>query len=524
MKAIVIGTGAGGLTAAATLAAQGFEVTALEAAKQLGGYLNPFARKHYHFDPGVHYVGQCGERQMTHRVLRSVGLDAGELFCPMDQDGFDVIRFPGFEVRMCAGLDRYRDRLAALFPRSVGELDRFFRLMHQVDAFQGALLRAVSGRPRVRDLKLLPSLPAFLRTNRLTFGQLLEAFVSDPRLRTVLAAQCGDYGVAPSKAPAALGIGVLLHYADGAYFPRGGSGRLRDALVEKAREDGAVFRRRAKVERIVVAGGRARAVELTNGERLDADVVVSAIDPTLTFGPLLDGITLGGRYRRKVERTQPSAGSVCIFLGMRRDLREHGLGAFNVWDYPTWDLESIYGPILDGRFPEGGPLFLSPNSLKDDAGTLAPAGCSTLEVVTLAPYAPFAKWAGDKAFKRGPEYEALKARLADEMLESVEARWPGVVGDVEVQDVATPVTNTFYAGAVGGGAYGPAALKGQFGAFKPWTPVKGLYLAGSGVFGPGVAPCLASGVVAGRLAARSMRKRFALPGRRHVEELGPSSA
>ncbi len=524
MKAIVIGTGAGGLTAAATLAAKGFEVTALEAAKQLGGYLNPFARKHYHFDPGVHYVGQCGERQMTHSVLRAVGLDATELFCPMDQDGFDVIRFPGFEVRMCQGLDRYRDRLAELFPGSVRELDRFFRLMKQVDRFQGAMLRAVSGRPRLKDLRVLPGLPAFLQTSRLTYGQLLEAHISNERLRTVLAAQAGDYGVAPSKAPAALGVGVLLHYADGAYFPRGGSGRLRDALVDKAQEHGAVFKRRSPVARIAVEGGRARAVELVNGDRYEADLIVSAIDPTLTFGKLLDGFSLNGRWQRKVERTKPSAGSICVFLGMRRDLRKHGLGNFNVWDYPTWDLESIYGPILEGRFPEGGPLFLSPNSLKDDAGTLAPEGCSTLEVVTLAPYAPFAKWDGMKSFKRGAEYEDFKAKLADEMLESVEARWPGVIGDVEVRDVATPVTNSFYAGAVAGGAYGPAALKGQMGAYKPWTPVKGLYLAGSGVFGPGVAPCLASGVVAGKLAARSMRKRFALPGRRRVEQLGPSQA
>ena len=514
MKAIVIGTGAGGLTAAAALAQQGFEVTALEQAKQLGGYLNPFARKHFHFDPGVHYVGQCGRGQMVNKVLRAVGVDSEALFCEMDRDGFDVIRFPGFEVRMCAGLDRYRDRLAELFPRSVRELDRFFDLMRAVDRVQGAVLRAVSGRPRLKDLRVLPGSPSFLRAAGATFGGLLEAYVSDARLRSVLAAQCGDYGVAPSDAPAALGIGVLLHYAEGAYFPRGGSGTLRDALVERAQSKGAVFRRRARVEKIVVEGGRARAVELTSGERFEADVVVSAIDPSLTLGSMLDGAKLPSRYDRKLERYQPSVGSLCVFLGMKRDLREHGLGAFNVWDYPSWDLDAIYRPMLEGRFPDGGPVFLSPNSLKDDSGSLAPEGCSTLEVVTLAPFAPFAKWAGMKAFKRGAEYEALKARVADELLEAVETRWPGVIGDVVVKDVATPVTNTHYVNAVGGGAYGPAALKGNHGAFKPWTPVKGLFLAGAGVFGCGVAPCLASGVVAAKVAKASLRRRLALPGRR----------
>ena len=68
-KAVVIGTGAGGLTAAATLAQSGFEVVALERAKQLGGYLNPFKRRKYHFDPGVHYVGTAWKGGLLNRVL-----------------------------------------------------------------------------------------------------------------------------------------------------------------------------------------------------------------------------------------------------------------------------------------------------------------------------------------------------------------------------------------------------------------------------------------------------------------------
>ncbi len=52
-KAIVIGTGAGGLMSAAYLAKYGFEVVALEKAPSIGGYLKSFSRKGYHFDPGI---------------------------------------------------------------------------------------------------------------------------------------------------------------------------------------------------------------------------------------------------------------------------------------------------------------------------------------------------------------------------------------------------------------------------------------------------------------------------------------
>ena len=132
-KAIVIGTGAGGLTAAIGLAQQGHEVVALEAAKQLGGFLNPFARKHYHFDPGVHYMGQLGPGETYDLLLSKVGLDARELFCPMDADCFDMVRFPGFEMRIPVGLDNYRDNLVEAFPADRRDIDRFVKQLKRME-------------------------------------------------------------------------------------------------------------------------------------------------------------------------------------------------------------------------------------------------------------------------------------------------------------------------------------------------------------------------------------------------------
>lgn len=503
-KAIVIGTGAGGLVAAASLARRGFEVTAFERAKQLGGYLNPFARKHFHFDPGVHYMGQCRPGEMVWGILRSVGVDAGQLFCPMDPDGYDVVRFPGFEMKMCAGLERYRDRLAAAFPGDVAEIDAFFATLR---AF-----RDISEKRRdqrgVAKLARLRGVPSFAYWSRRSFAELLERSFANPKLRSILAAQCGDYGLPPSKAPAILGTAVLLHYAEGGHFPRGGSGTLRDALVDSAREHGAVFHRRAEVQTIRTHRGRVVGVTMANGEEHDADVVVSAIDPVLTYDRLLADTPLPTGLRRKVKRTEPSVASICVFLGMKRDLRQHGLSACNVWDYPTWDLEEAFGPATEGRIPDDWAFFLSPNSLKDDTHSMAPEGCSTLEVVSLAPFEPFARWADMKSFKRGPDYEAKKREVADSLMRSVEERWPGLVGDVVVEDVASPVTNIHYAGSPAGSIYGPAATLDQYGlrSFRPWSPVAGLYLAGAGVFGAGVAPCLASGLVAAKLASkRSLR-------------------
>ena len=89
MRAVVIGTGAGGLTATAALAKAGVEVVALERAKQLGGFLNPFKRGKYHFDPGVHYIGECGEGGSFRHLLDRLDL-AHVTFEALDPDGFDT--------------------------------------------------------------------------------------------------------------------------------------------------------------------------------------------------------------------------------------------------------------------------------------------------------------------------------------------------------------------------------------------------------------------------------------------------
>jgi phytoene dehydrogenase-like protein len=134
---------------------------------------------------------------------------------------------------------------------------------------------------------------------------------------------------------------------------------------------------------------------------------------------------------------------------------------------------------------------------------LAPAGCSTLQIITLMPWLPFARWAAIPPAERGDDYRQLRQRLTDRLLEKVERTWPGLIGDVVVQRVATPLSNADYARAVEGGIAGPAHTVDQMG---PWrfgtrTPIRGLFLAGSGVISGGVASCLSSGRAAAAMAA-----------------------
>lgn len=506
-RAVVIGTGAGGMAAAAYLAQAGIEVVALEQGEHFGGYCNPFSREGFQFDPGIHYVGECRAGGSIHATLGGIGLDADALFVELDPDGFDIYRFPDFEMRVCRGLDAYRERLITAFPDQARGLERFFRLVESSRVVMRALFSMQLGQLSVEQLRALPHLPAVLRWATRSYGALLRSLFKDARLRAVLAAASGDYGLPPGRLAAPAGLLLIAHYADGAYFPRGGSRGFRDALVGAAERQGARFRARARVERILTRDGRVTGVRLQGGEELEADVVVSDVDPVVTFGQLLAPEAVPPALRQKVAKTEPSLGSLIVYLGMRRDLRAHGLGRFDVWQYPTWDIDALYEPLFTGAplAPEPA-VFLSPSSLKDDTGTQAPAGASTLMVMTMMSYARFERWRDRPVGARGPEYEAEKQRLADWLLGAVERRWPGLVGDVAVREVSTPLTNESDTLAVRGAAYGPALTPEQsfWRRFGPRTPMRNLFLAGAGVFGDGIAPCLGSGRIAARLAARAV--------------------
>jgi len=151
-------------------------------------------------------------------------------------------------------------------------------------------------------------------------------------------------------------------------------------------------------------------------------------------------------------------------------------------------------------------LFISPNSLKDPTGSMAPAGKTSLEVVTAAPFGLFGAWADVPPGERGSAYQDLKRRVQDDMLAQLDRRLPGVVGHLEVIELSTPLSLETWVGAIDGGLYGPAQTPDQSMLFRfaTSTHVPNLFLAGAGVYGGGILACMQSGRVAARMAAHAI--------------------
>jgi len=217
--------GAGGMTAGLELARQGRSVLLLEAAKQLGGMLNPFSRRKVHFDIRVHYLGEAGPGETMRRLLDSLGLE-GVRFREIDPDCIDRYVFEGYETKLIKGLDRWIELLAGDFPAEKDNLHRFGRLMRAC----AALSRMTVKGPSIRGAReVLLSGPEIARLLTSTYADVLAKSFRDPMLRNAMAGPSGDIGLPPSRSSALMSVVLLNHYLGGAYYPVGGSGAMRDA-------------------------------------------------------------------------------------------------------------------------------------------------------------------------------------------------------------------------------------------------------------------------------------------------------
>ncbi|NIS63026.1 MAG: NAD(P)-binding protein [Proteobacteria bacterium] len=499
--AIVIGSGAGGLSAALKLARQDFSVLLLEAMPALGGFLNPFRRKNYSFDTGVHYLGELAKGESFWKMFEELGISEAVSFVELDPEGFERYIFPDYELRLCKGKERFMERLISLFPKEERGIHKFFEVFDKiVRAAEGS--RSMEG-GMLNMLGFIFRHPVMMKYSRIPYQRLLDEVTSDIRLQAALSAICNDYGLPPARASVIMAIMVWAHFLKGAYYPRGGSGAIRDAFVNGLHDHGAELKKRSRVVSVGMQGDEF-IVETESREQYTARAVISDADPVITLGSLLNPELVSSRIRRKVERLRPSEGSFYAFIGTDLDLPSLGISDANIVHYDDYDINKMYEDLFAPTVPEEIPIFfITSPSVKDAHGGHAPEGYHTIEIFTGVSYEVFERWTNLPSGRRGEEYAALKERIGERLVTAAERYIPGLLQHLDFLEYATPLSNEYWVNAVRGGNYGPEQTPDQVGSgrFITFTAgIEGLFLAGAGTIGCGVSACVASGVLAGRKA------------------------
>ncbi|QEY31068.1 FAD-binding protein [Synechococcus sp. RSCCF101] len=498
---IVVGSGLGGLCCGALAARHGLEVLVLEAHDRPGGAAHAFQRCGFHFESGPSLwsgLSRWPSANPLAQVLRAVG----ESVPVLTYSDWGVL-LPEGDLRVGVGSGPFLEAVRQL--RGAAVADEWQAFMAWLQPFCRAAaslpllgfrddpaMAAVLGWRGLRaGLRHAPRLAAL----RGSFGPMARARLRDPFLLHWVEMLCFLISGLPLDQTSAAAMvtlfGEWFEPAATLELPVGGSQAVADALVRGIRRHGGALRCGAPVERILVRDGRATGVQLSSGDCLAArQGVVSNASPWDTIRLLEEP----GDWGRQLSQT-PACSS---FLHWHVGLRGEGLESLPV--HHVW--------VGDWQRPidaERNMLVLSMPSLLDPS--LAPAGHHVLHAYTPA-NEPWHLW---RDLEPGSAaYEALKQERGG-LLRQVLGR---VVPDLEERLVlelqGTPRTHQRYL-RVHQGSYGPAlgADRGPFPFGR--TPIRGLRLAGAGVFpGIGVPPVAVSGAIAAHHFVSPSRQRALL--------------
>ncbi len=492
---IVIGSGAGGLSAAVALAQAGKKVLVLEQHDRPGGWTHSFTLNGYRFSPGVHYIGELQEGGGLRRIYDGLGVSQDLTFVELNPDGYDHIFIGEKRIDFPKGRENLIDRLKSHFPQEAKGIEAYFDDLT-------AMTEGLRSLGSLKDpMKTISGAVNTLKWARATGADLINAHISDPVLRGVLAGQSGDHGMPPSQVSAFFHAGITNHYLNGGYYPLGGAFTLPRAFVRALKRAGGEIRLQSRVKRILLEGRRVTGVELEAGEQIRAAIVISNADPEVTFGRLIGRDKLPPRLKRKADSVQYSTSCLSLFFATDMDLRAEGLDSGNMWYYDHADVDKIYSDgltdaVLRDETPPG--MFLTVTTLKDPSKMHS--GHHTCESFAFVGYDAFEKWAYTKYGSRPADYEGMKEDLAWRMVRGLEKRIPGLSRHIVYYSLGTPLTNEHYLNATRGNLYGIDKRPSQIGpwSFSPRTDFDGLYLCGQSTLSHGVAGVTASGIEAAK--------------------------
>jgi diapolycopene oxygenase len=395
-RVVVIGAGLGGLSAAISLATEGFSVQLLEKNDKVGGKLNILTKDGFTFDLGPSIL------TMPHIFA--------DLFSRAGKDMADYVAIEkvephwrnffedGTTVDLMEDVEAQRREFDKLGPKVADEFTRFMayskKLCTETEA--GYFAKGLDGFwDLLRYYGPIRSLLSFDVFR--TMDQGVRRFISDPKLIDILNYFIKYVGSSPYDAPALMNLLPHIQYEYGLWYVKGGMYGLAVAMERLAIELGVDIRLNTEVEEIQTQDGRASAVRLQTGEILQADIVVSNMEVIPAMQKLLHS---SNAELKKMQRFEPSCSGLVLHLGVDRIYPQ--LAHHNFF-YSAQSHQHFDAVFHSGRLSEDPTIYLVA-PVKSDAG-IAPEGC---EIIKILPHIPHLN--PDKPLS-AEDYLALRERV-----------------------------------------------------------------------------------------------------------------
>lgn len=494
---IIIGSGMSGLALAAILSKDGQKVLVLERHYVAGGCTHTFKRGHYEWDVGLHYVGEVGsntELKMIYDYICDTPIeweDMGEVY--------DKVYFGDEVFEFRKGADEFIKYFSDLFPKEKKNIEKYVTLLEQVaksakmyyteKAIPEFVSKIIGGWMRSSYMKYASK----------TTQEVLDELFTDKKLKGILAAQFGDYGLVPSKSSFVMHATVAHHYMEGGFYPVGGSRVIFEKIAPVIKKAGGEIFVNAEVEEIIVENGKAVGVKLAGGKIWNAKTIISTVGPEKTYTQLLpEEIREKYDLMERIKGMEPSLSYMGLYVGIKDTAENLKLPKSNFWIFPEeYDHDKNFDDHHYGYTKRLPVVYISFPSAKDPDFNNRHPGLSTIEIITIVDMDSFEKWENTEWKHRGKLYDAMKEKISKELLEYLYHYVPQTKDKVDFRELSTPLTIQHFQGYPNGEMYGIEFSPKRFmnRSLKPRTPIKNLFLAGQDIVCAGIGGAVMSAIV-----------------------------
>ncbi len=509
--AVVIGSGLGGLTAAALLAKAGRKVCVIERNHSVGGAASAFKKGALTIEPALHQTADPRDpTEVKHAILAELGL--------LDEIEWVPVR-PFYSIKgglvgdrfdMPVGFDAAHHALSQRFPASREGSARFFGAIEQIHGVATQLREAGDQRSLGKLARAAFSLRPLARDWRASAGDMLERFFGDDE-----AAKCAAGGTlayyaddARSLAWPFFAVAQAHFFKSGGVFIKGGSRVLSMKLAKVVSKAGG----------LVLLGRDASSVDV---DALDRAIVVRHVDARskgdeqrieakqvlANCAPHALGRMLPDAERAKFEAAYGGRLlSISLFsahFGISRAPAELGLDRYSLSVLPEWatrqsdlaDSAELFAADPGNRLPVYGIANYGAidSGLAGDGPTL----------VTIVGADRFGNWSG-----LSPQEEKdRRERWLDAFQAALDRDYPGFSAAVVERMFLNARSMANFMNTPHGAVYGFAPLPFERPIWagvprSPRTPLPGVYLASSFAESGGFSGAMKSGADAARIAMR----------------------
>ncbi len=433
-KVIIIGSGLGGLTCGVVLAKNGYDVHVLEQGVQFGGCLQCFIRRGAKFETGMHFVGSAAKGQTLDKLMHYLEFNDVKL-SELSPQGYDVVSLNGKRYKFAVGREAFINQMSEYFPHQRKNLQQYYDLIEKVAG--ASSLHSL----RYADSDVMVSTEYQLRSINDVIGEI----ITDSLLAKVLVGNLPLYAAEKNKTPFSTHAFIMDFYNQSAFRFVGGSDTVVKSLVKTIEKYGGTVSNLSKVVHIVCDDTHATSVELSSGETILCDYVISDTHPTRTL-EMLDTKLIRPAFRKRVLDIPQTIGGFSVYLKFKENTLPYM--NYNFYSYrgdTPWDCEDYD----DSSWPKG---YLYMHLCHKENPQYAQSGV----ILSYMHMKDVEQWKDTLVGHRGEDYEAFKKSKAESLLTFVEKDFPNISECIEAYYTSTPLTYRDYTGAEEGGMYGLA--------------------------------------------------------------------